>query len=109
MLTLWREQQPVSMIGWRTRMGQGVDLTMMVALHLGKKKHFVEFDTVPLASANDFRCLPEGVLEFDSAAEIARELAAGYLSGVVAGYRWYRQAGCGRLSTAPQSVEAACG
>ena len=70
---------------------------MMVALHLGTKKHFVEFAAVPLVNCDDFRCTPEGVIQFDSAVEIARELAAGYLSGVVAGYRWYRQAGGSKM------------
>ena len=53
---------------------------------------FVEFRAVPLVSAADFRCRPEGLLSFRSAVQLSHEVQSGQVKGRIDAYAWYRQA-----------------
>jgi hypothetical protein len=53
---------------------------------------FVEFRAVPLVSEADFRCRPEGLLSFQSAVQVSREVQSGQVKGRIGTYTWYRQA-----------------
>lgn len=54
---------------------------------------YAEFDVVPLERPDQFRCSPEGLLGFEDARAISRELSKGRVRGWIARIRWYRQAG----------------
>jgi hypothetical protein len=53
----------------------------------------MEYEPVPPGSPAHFQCRPTGVIDADYAREVAEEVAQGHVSGLTAGYRWYRQAG----------------
>jgi hypothetical protein len=57
---------------------------------------YVDFREVPLLDATDYRCHPEGLIAFEEAARLARQLHDGDIEGYVGRYRWYRQALSGR-------------
>ena len=65
---------------------------MLVDLR-GEKSH-IEYEPVPPGgSPENFKCRPTGTICADYAREVVKEVAKGYVSGLTAGYRWYRQAG----------------
>ena len=64
---------------------------MLVDLR-GEKSH-IEYERVPPGSPENFECKLAGTICADYAREVAKEVAKGYVSGLTAGYRWYRQAG----------------
>jgi hypothetical protein len=59
----------------------------------GPQRTYIEFATVPLETEADCRCSPDAGISFESAKQIARELSAGYVKGLIERYVWYRQAG----------------
>ena len=64
---------------------------MLVDLR-GEKSH-IEYEPVLPGSSENFKCKLTGTICADYAREVAKEVAKGYVSGLTAGYRWYRQAG----------------
>jgi hypothetical protein len=67
-------------------------IRIMLIDQLGKKC-FLECERASLGVDEDVRCTPLGAIPFEYAMAIVRDVAKGYLSGLTAGYRWYRQAG----------------
>jgi len=65
---------------------------MLVDLR-GEKSHIEYEPVLPAGSFENFKCRPTGTICADYAREVAKEVAKGYVSGLTAGYRWYRQAG----------------
>ncbi|MGA2068738.1 MAG: hypothetical protein ABSG86_27465 [Thermoguttaceae bacterium] len=57
-----------------------------------KLKH-VDFRVVPVTTAQDFTCTPDGVLSLGSVVRISRDLKAGRVFGQMGRYLWYRLAG----------------
>jgi hypothetical protein len=55
-------------------------------------KRYIHFHVLPIADQDCYSCIPEGILSFDSAAELAQNLTRGAVNGWIQGYRWYRQA-----------------
>jgi hypothetical protein len=64
---------------------------MLVDLR-GEKSH-IEYEPVLPGGPENFKCRLTGTICADYAREVAQEVAKGYVSGLTAGYRWYRQAG----------------
>ena len=64
---------------------------MLVDLR-GEKSH-IEYEPVLPSSPENFKFRTMGKISADYAREVAEEVAKGYVSGLTAGYRWYRQAG----------------
>jgi hypothetical protein len=58
----------------------------------GEKSH-IEYEPVLPGSPENFKCKLTGAICADYAKQVAKEVAKGYVSGLTAGYRWYRQAG----------------
>jgi hypothetical protein len=65
----------------------------VMLIDLQGEKSYIEYHRVPKGSRDDFKCRLTGTISADYAREVAREVAKGYVSGLTAGYRWYRQAG----------------
>ncbi len=65
----------------------------VMLIDLQGEKSFMEYEPVPPGSPAHFQCRPTGVIDADYAREVAEEVAQGHVSGLTAGYRWYRQAG----------------
>ncbi len=65
---------------------------MLVDLR-GEKRHIEYEPVLPGSSFDNFKCRPTGTICADYAREVAKEVAKGYVSGLTAGYRWYRHAG----------------
>jgi len=65
---------------------------MLVDLR-GEKSHIEYEPVLPGNSPENFKCRVTGTICADYAREIAKEVAKGCVSGLTAGYRWYRQAG----------------
>jgi hypothetical protein len=53
---------------------------------------YVQFHALPIASVDDYRCMPHGTLSFDGALDVSKELSLGVASGSVAGYHWSKEA-----------------
>jgi len=67
----------------------------MIRIRLFGKDHdnqYVDFLRIPVASEDDFRSHPEGLLSLAEAIQTANELGSGAVSGWLDPYRWYRQA-----------------
>lgn len=58
-----------------------------------RPRNCVEIHALPLRRPEDYHCVPEGSVSFGTAQQLANELADGRVSGLLAGYRWFRQAG----------------
>jgi hypothetical protein len=54
-----------------------------------KLKHVV-LRVVPVATVNDFTCIPDGILPLGSVVRLSRRLKAGRVSGQMGKYFWYR-------------------
>lgn len=54
---------------------------------------YIEFKVVPVERADEFRCIPDGLLSFEDARAISLELSKGRIRGSIERVRWYRQAG----------------
>jgi hypothetical protein len=54
---------------------------------------YVEFEVVPIERAAQVRCVPDGLLSFENAHAIAKEVNEGRVRGWIDHIRWYRQAG----------------
>jgi hypothetical protein len=59
----------------------------------GPQETYIEFAAVPLDAEADCRCSPDAAISFESVKQIARELSAGRVKGLIERYFWYRQAG----------------
>ena len=57
------------------------------------EKSYMEYEPVLPGSPDNFKWGLTGVICADYAREIIHEVAKGHVSGLTAGYRWYRQAG----------------
>jgi hypothetical protein len=79
--------------------GQEVHIAMIrvMLIDLQGEKSYIECHRVPQASGGNFKCRLTGTISADYAREVAQEVAQGYVSGLTAGYRWYRQAGSARM------------
>ena len=64
---------------------------MLVNLQ-GEKSH-IEYEPAAPDRPENFTFRLTGTIGADYARAVAREVAKGYVSGLTAGYRWYRQAG----------------
>ena len=64
---------------------------MLVDLQ-GEKSH-IEYEPAAPGRPENFTFRQTGTICADYARAVAREVAQGYVSGLTAGYRWYRQAG----------------
>jgi hypothetical protein len=53
---------------------------------------YVQLHALPVSSPGDYRCMPHGILSFESAVVIGNDLYQGNISGWVEGRQWYRQA-----------------
>jgi hypothetical protein len=62
-------------------------------LRRGAEMTCIEFDAVPLEKEDDFRCVTDGEIGFESAKQISVELHHGHVKGHIDGHHWYRQAG----------------
>lgn len=62
-------------------------------IDLQGEKSYIEYERVPPGGPGDFQCRLTGAIRADYAREVAQEVAKGYVSGLTAGYRWWRQAG----------------
>jgi hypothetical protein len=64
-----------------------------VALHDNQQnvKKYVKFDVLPVIGIDNYHCIPERTLSYESAIELAQQLTQGSVHGYVQGYRWYRQ------------------
>ena len=69
-----------------------------------KLKH-VEFRVCPVATEEDFTCIPDGILPLRIAVRLSHELKAGRVFGQVGNYLWYRLVGlsAGRHKCPPSS------
>jgi hypothetical protein len=65
----------------------------VMLINLQGEKSFIEYEQVLSDNPEDFKCRPTGAIPAVYASEVAQEVAKGYVSGLTAGYRWYRQAG----------------
>jgi hypothetical protein len=76
-------------------LGQEVQSTMIrvMLIDLQGEKSYIEYERVLPSRAEDFKCRLTGPIGVDYAREVAQEVAKGHVSGLTAGYRWYRQAG----------------
>jgi hypothetical protein len=59
----------------------------------GPEMTYIEFTAVPLENEDDFRCITDGEIGFESAKQISVEVHQGRLAGRIDGQAWYRQAG----------------
>jgi hypothetical protein len=52
---------------------------------------YIQFHILPIVGQECYSCIPDEILSFDSAAELAEQLIRGAIDGWIQGYRWYRQ------------------
>ncbi len=65
----------------------------IMLIDLQGQKSYIECQPLPEGGHGDFKCKLTGTIPVHYAREVAQELAKGHVSGLTAGYRWYRQAG----------------
>ena len=65
----------------------------VMLIDLQGEKSYIEYEPALPGTPENFKCRLAGTICADYASEVAREVAQGYVSGLTAGYRWYRQAG----------------
>jgi len=63
----------------------------VMLVDLTGEKSYIEYEPGLPGGSDNFRLT--GAICADYAREIIHEVARGHLSGLTAGYRWYRQAG----------------